>query len=35
MGARGRERALRHFAWPRLVERTVAFYEELLTGARR
>jgi glycosyltransferase involved in cell wall biosynthesis len=34
MGARGRERTLQHFAWPRLVERTAALYEELLATAR-
>jgi glycogen(starch) synthase len=33
MGERGRRRALDHFAWPALIERTVALYEELIAAA--
>jgi glycosyltransferase involved in cell wall biosynthesis len=33
MGDRGRARALEHFTWPRLVERTVALYEQLAGAA--
>ena len=32
MGERGRRRALERFAWPVLIERTLALYEELLRG---
>jgi glycogen(starch) synthase len=35
LGERGRERALDAFAWPRIAERTVALYEELLAEAGR
>jgi glycosyltransferase involved in cell wall biosynthesis len=34
MGARGRTRARERFAWPALVGRTIALYEELLRDAR-
>lgn len=34
MGERGRRRALERFAWPALIERTVALYEELIGTAR-
>ena len=34
MGARGRERARERFAWPALVERTIALYHELIGAAR-
>jgi starch synthase len=34
MGARGRARALERFAWPALVGRTIALYEELVADAR-
>jgi glycosyltransferase involved in cell wall biosynthesis len=34
MGARGRQRALERFAWPALIDRTLALYEELLGAAR-
>jgi glycosyltransferase involved in cell wall biosynthesis len=35
MGERGRAHVLARFAWPVLVERTIAVYEELLLEARR
>lgn len=35
MGACGRQRALERFAWPALVGRTIALYEELIDAARR
>lgn len=35
MGEKGRERALTAFAWPVLVRRTIALYEELLREGRR
>jgi glycosyltransferase involved in cell wall biosynthesis len=34
LGDRGRERALRSFAWPALAKRTIALYEELLRERR-
>jgi glycogen synthase len=34
MGERGRERVRERFAWPALVRRTIAFYEELIAAAR-
>jgi glycogen synthase len=34
MGRRGREHALDHFAWPALVDRTLAVYEQMLAEAR-
>ena len=35
LGAAGRAHVLAHFAWPVLVDRTLALYEELLREARR
>jgi glycosyltransferase involved in cell wall biosynthesis len=35
LGAAGRAHVLAHFAWPVLVDRTIALYEELLREARR
>jgi glycosyltransferase involved in cell wall biosynthesis len=35
LGAAGRAHALARFAWPVLVDRQIALYEELLSGARR
>jgi glycosyltransferase involved in cell wall biosynthesis len=34
MGERGKERVRERFAWPALVRRTIAFYEELIAAAR-
>ena len=34
LGAAGREHVRQRFAWPALVDRTIALYDELLCGAR-
>jgi glycosyltransferase involved in cell wall biosynthesis len=34
MGEQGRARVRERFAWPALIERTIALYEELIAAER-